>query len=52
MTIRTNHRKLGKIKQNCGPILIQIQVSKSTGKSSRVDIDPPNIKSRFIKAIN
>ena len=43
---------LGKIKQNCGPILIQIQVSKSKGKSSRVDIDPPNIKSRFIKAIN
>ena len=43
---------LEKIKQNSGPILIQIQVSKSTEKSSRVDIDPPDIKSRFIKAIN
>ncbi len=43
---------LGKIKQNSGPILIHVQVSKSTEKSSRVDIDPPNIKSRFIKAIN
>ena len=54
---KTNSKKslekiLGKIKQNCGPILLQIQVSKSTEKSSRVDIDPPNIKSRFIKAIN
>jgi len=43
---------LEKIKQNSGPILIHVQVSKSTEKSSRVDIDPPNIKSRFIKAIN
>ena len=43
---------LEKIKQNSGPVLIQIQVSKSTEKSSRVEIDPPNIKSRFIKAIN
>tara|TARA_B100001540_G_C15815383_1_gene646960 strand:- start:2307 stop:2858 length:552 start_codon:yes stop_codon:yes gene_type:complete len=43
---------LEKVKQNSGPVLIQIQVSKSTEKSSRVEIDPPNIKSRFIKAIN
>ena len=54
---KTNSKKsleksLKKIKQNSGPILIQIEVSKSIEKSPRVNIDPPKIKSRFIKAIN
>ena len=40
------------IKQNAGPILLLIQVSKSKEKSLRVDIDPVEIKRRFIKAIN
>ena len=43
---------LESIKQKQGPILILIQISKSKEKSSRVDMDPPLIKSSFMKAIN
>tara|TARA_Y100000996_G_C22548665_1_gene652862 strand:+ start:476 stop:1027 length:552 start_codon:yes stop_codon:yes gene_type:complete len=42
-------KKIQKIK---GPILIHIRLSKGTKKSSRVDISPEKIKSRFMSAIN
>ena len=43
---------LGNINKNTGPTLLLIQVSKSKEKSSRVDIEPAEIKKRFTKAIN
>ena len=43
---------LKKIKQIRGPILVHIQISKSKEKSSRVEIEPEKIKTRFMSAIN
>ena len=45
-------KTLGIINQNMGPILLLIQISKSKEKSSRVDIDPVEIKKRFTREIN
>ncbi|MBL76898.1 MAG: sulfopyruvate decarboxylase subunit beta [Chloroflexi bacterium] len=43
---------LKKIQKVKGPILIHIRLSKGTKKSSRVNISPEKIKSRFMSAIN
>jgi len=41
---------ISKIKNESGPILVLIKIEKGGGKSIRVDITPPNIKSRFMKS--
>ncbi len=43
---------LNKIPKSKGPILIHVLIKKSNAKSSRVDISPKMIKSRFMKAIS
>ncbi len=40
-----------KIKKESGPILILVKINKSTEKSIRVGISPPNIKNRFMKSL-
>tara|TARA_B100001123_G_C14940835_1_gene879629 strand:+ start:206 stop:757 length:552 start_codon:yes stop_codon:yes gene_type:complete len=45
-------KTLGIINQSIGPMLLLVQISKSKEKSSRVEIDPVEIKKRFTKAIN
>lgn len=40
-----------KIKKENGPICILVKIEKSSVKSIRVDITPPNIKSRFMKSL-
>ena len=42
---------IAKIKKRTGPMLIIIEVEKSKTKSIRVDISPPNIKTRFMKSL-
>jgi thiamine pyrophosphate-dependent acetolactate synthase large subunit-like protein len=43
---------LNKIKKALGPILVLIQIEKSKYVSKRIDIDPPMIKTRFMKALD
>jgi thiamine pyrophosphate-dependent acetolactate synthase large subunit-like protein len=43
---------LNKIKNALGPILVLIQIEKSKYVSKRIDIDPPMIKTRFMKALD
>ena len=43
---------LRKVQISKGPILIHIRVKKSKEKSSRVEITPKKIKTRFMSAIN
>ena len=40
-----------KIKKESGPIFILVKIEKSDARSSRVDITPPNIKTRFMKSL-
>ena len=40
-----------KIKKVDGPILVLVKINKGNHKSPRVDIDPPNIKDRFMKSL-
>jgi thiamine pyrophosphate-dependent acetolactate synthase large subunit-like protein len=40
-----------KIKKEEGPICILVKIEKSSVKSIRVDITPPNIKTRFMKSL-
>jgi thiamine pyrophosphate-dependent acetolactate synthase large subunit-like protein len=40
-----------KIKKDEGPICILVKIEKSGVRSIRVDITPPNIKSRFMKSL-
>ena len=42
---------LKKIQKLKGPILIQISITKSKERSSRVEITPKKIKTRFMNAI-
>lgn len=54
---RVNSKKmlekvLNKVKNISGPILILIQIKKSKYVSKRIDIDPPMIKTRFMKALD
>lgn len=42
---------ISKIKNMDGPILIIVKISNSKYRSSRVDIDPPNIKNRFMESL-
>jgi thiamine pyrophosphate-dependent acetolactate synthase large subunit-like protein len=43
---------LNKIKNVSGPTLVLIQIEKSKHVSKRIDIDPPMIKTRFMKALD
>ena len=40
-----------KIKKEEGPICILVKIEKSSVRSIRVDITPPNIKTRFMKSL-
>jgi thiamine pyrophosphate-dependent acetolactate synthase large subunit-like protein len=40
-----------KIKKESGPICILVKIEKSSVRSIRVDITPPNIKTRFMKSL-
>ena len=40
-----------KIKNENGPICVLVKIEKSDERSIRVDISPPNIKSRFMKSL-
>jgi len=40
-----------KIKKENGPICILVKIEKSDVRSIRVDITPPNIKTRFMKSL-
>ena len=40
-----------KIKKENGPICILVKIEKSSTRSIRVDITPPNIKTRFMKSL-
>ena len=40
-----------KIKKENGPICILVKIEKSNVRSIRVDITPPNIKTRFMKSL-
>jgi len=40
-----------KIKKENGPICILVKIEKSSVRSIRVDITPPNIKTRFMKSL-
>ena len=40
-----------KIKNEDGPICVLVKIEKSSERSIRVDISPPNIKSRFMKSL-
>ena len=40
-----------KIKKENGPICVLVKMEKSSVKSIRVDITPPNIKTRFMKSL-
>ena len=40
-----------KIKKETGPICILVKIEKSNVRSIRVDITPPNIKTRFMKSL-
>jgi len=40
-----------KIKKENGPICIIVKIEKSSVRSIRVDITPPNIKTRFMKSL-
>ena len=40
-----------KIMKESGPILVLVKIDKGGGKSIRVDINPPDIKSRFTKSL-
>ena len=40
-----------KIKKETGPILVMVKINNSKTKSIRVDITPPNIKTRFMKSL-
>jgi len=40
-----------KIKKDTGPILVMVKINNSKTKSIRVDITPPNIKTRFMKSL-
>ena len=51
-TIKSLENVLMKINKINGPILIHILVTKSKEKSSRVEISPKEITSRFMSAIN
>ena len=42
---------INKIKKESGPIFIIVKIDKGGAKSIRVDITPPNIKNRFMKAL-
>ena len=51
-TAKSLEQILMKVQKMKGPILIHIHVTKSKEKSSRVDILPKKITSRFMNAIN
>ena len=40
-----------KIKKENGPICVLVKIEKSSVRSIRVDITPPNIKTRFMKSL-
>ena len=40
-----------KIKKEDGPICVLVKIEKSSVRSIRVDITPPNIKTRFMKSL-
>ncbi len=40
-----------KIKNESGPILVLVEIKKGGEKSTRVDIEPPKIKNRFMKSL-
>ena len=39
------------LKKENGPICILVKIEKSNVRSIRVDITPPNIKTRFMKSL-
>jgi sulfopyruvate decarboxylase subunit beta len=44
-------KTFSKIKKEKGPICILVKIEKSSARSIRVDITPPNIKTRFMKSL-
>jgi len=50
-TIKDLNKILTKIKKNQGPILILIKIKNSKKISKRVEYEPEQIKSRFMKSL-
>ena len=44
-------KTMNRIKKTTGPIFVLVSIEKGGEKSIRVDIEPPTIKNRFMKAI-
>ena len=45
-------KKIEKTRELTGPILILVKISKSKKASKRVDIEPTEIKTRFMESLH